>query len=327
MEAGRSRPDPVGMSRFLIDHERCGAGFEVVHPGGVGSGRVAISCRGCSARHEYATASIEADHARQAEAASVPALGDRTHRAEAEAPTAKAKATGPARAPTAGSRRSPRPAVGETAPRRRRPSPVGLQRSFALTVGLVALALGAAVFAAVRLASGGDEEPVAAPPPVSEEQLASPPQAPSEPQAPASPPPEPASVPISTPRYTLAIPKSWGQRTAGGAVRLEPRGGGAVWVQIFHEREPGLGLKGMVAATADFLRSRVADARVSRLERLQVGGDPGFVLRATGGDRRETAVGLLSGRYRYLLLKTVRDDATPARVVEAQRVLASFRPR
>jgi hypothetical protein len=179
----------------------------------------------------------------------------------------------------------------------------------------------------VRLASGGDEEPVADPPTVAEEQLASPPQAPPEPQAPADPRPQPASVLISTPRFMLAIPPSWGRETAGGAVRLEPRGGGAVWVQIFHEREPGLGLKGMVAATADFLRSRVAGARVSRLERLRVGGDPGFELRAIGGGRRETAVGLLSGRYRYLLLKTVRNDATPARVVEAQRVLASFRPR
>ncbi len=48
-----------GLSRFLIQHERCGAGFDVAHPAGLGSGKVSITCRGCGARHEYATATIE----------------------------------------------------------------------------------------------------------------------------------------------------------------------------------------------------------------------------------------------------------------------------
>lgn len=50
-----------GLSRFLVQHERCGAGFDVAHPAGLGSGRVSITCRGCGARHEYATATIEVE--------------------------------------------------------------------------------------------------------------------------------------------------------------------------------------------------------------------------------------------------------------------------
>ena len=60
MEASRRQPGMLeGLSRFLIQHERCGAGFDVAHPAGLGSGRVSITCRGCGARHEYATATIE----------------------------------------------------------------------------------------------------------------------------------------------------------------------------------------------------------------------------------------------------------------------------
>jgi hypothetical protein len=62
VEADRIRRTmPESLSRFLVEHERCGAGFEVAHPGGLGSGRVAMTCRGCGARHEYAGASIETE--------------------------------------------------------------------------------------------------------------------------------------------------------------------------------------------------------------------------------------------------------------------------
>src|ERR687892_103091 len=59
MEASRRPGMLEGLSRFLVQHERCGAGFDVAHPAGLGSGRVSITCRGCGARHEYATATIE----------------------------------------------------------------------------------------------------------------------------------------------------------------------------------------------------------------------------------------------------------------------------
>jgi hypothetical protein len=62
VEADRIRRTmPESLSRFLVEHERCGAGFEVAHPGGLGSGRVAMTCRGCGASHEYAGASIETE--------------------------------------------------------------------------------------------------------------------------------------------------------------------------------------------------------------------------------------------------------------------------
>ena len=61
-----------GLSRFLVQHERCGAGFDVAHPAGLGSGRVSITCRGCGARHEYATATIEVERELRIEPASQP---------------------------------------------------------------------------------------------------------------------------------------------------------------------------------------------------------------------------------------------------------------
>ncbi|MGH2982391.1 MAG: hypothetical protein ACRDKV_10160, partial [Solirubrobacterales bacterium] len=71
MEAHRRQPGMLeGLSRFLVQHERCGAGFDVAHPAGLGSGRVSITCRGCGARHEYATATIEIERELRTEAAS-----------------------------------------------------------------------------------------------------------------------------------------------------------------------------------------------------------------------------------------------------------------
>ena len=62
VEARHRQPGMLeGLSRFLVQHERCGAGFDVAHPAGLGSGRVSITCRGCGARHEYATATIEVE--------------------------------------------------------------------------------------------------------------------------------------------------------------------------------------------------------------------------------------------------------------------------
>ncbi|MEK6277123.1 MAG: hypothetical protein AABM29_03810 [Actinomycetota bacterium] len=62
MEASRPQPALLeGLSRFLIRHEPCGAGFDVAHPAGLGGGRVSITCRGCGARHDYATATIEVE--------------------------------------------------------------------------------------------------------------------------------------------------------------------------------------------------------------------------------------------------------------------------
>jgi hypothetical protein len=61
------RTMPESLSRFLVEHEQCGAGFEVAHPSGLGSGRVAMTCRGCGASHEYAGASLETESPQRAE--------------------------------------------------------------------------------------------------------------------------------------------------------------------------------------------------------------------------------------------------------------------
>jgi hypothetical protein len=81
MEASRRQPGMLqGLSRFLVQHERCGAGFDVAHPAGLGSGRVSITCRGCGARHEYATATIEVERELTIEPAQPPASQQRPPR-------------------------------------------------------------------------------------------------------------------------------------------------------------------------------------------------------------------------------------------------------
>lgn len=63
MELRSGKPPMLGsLSRFLIEHEPHGAGFDVAHPAGAGGGRVAIACRGCGATHEYLNATVGFEH-------------------------------------------------------------------------------------------------------------------------------------------------------------------------------------------------------------------------------------------------------------------------
>lgn len=58
------------MGRFLVDHEPCGEGFDVSHPGGAGSGVIRLSCRGCKETFEYASVTVEIE--REVEIEAVP---------------------------------------------------------------------------------------------------------------------------------------------------------------------------------------------------------------------------------------------------------------
>jgi hypothetical protein len=104
-----------GLSRFLVQHERCGAGFDVAHPAGLGSGRVSITCRGCGARHEYATATIEVERELKIEPAE--------RRAQPQPPAPAPRPEPPAQIPEPPAQIPPRPAPYPDSVRPPAPSP------------------------------------------------------------------------------------------------------------------------------------------------------------------------------------------------------------
>ena len=286
-----------GLSRFLVEHEPHGEGFDVAHPAGLGSGRVSITCRGCGALHEYATATIEVERE-----LTVEALPPRTPEAEPL----------PAATPGRG-----RPLREDEPPRAGRRSPL-------VTAGLLALGIGALAFAVVRLATDGSDSPppAATAPQTAAQQPALPPS----PPPPAGAPAAPSTAAVTTPAFALRAPRGWAQDTAHGGLLLHPRNGRSVSLQVFFQRRPGLSLSAMTAQTAAFLRSRGA-ASISAPERLQVRGDPAFRITARAGDGALTATGIVHGPTRFLLLSRRRDGVSPALACELTATARSFRPR
>ena len=291
-----SRPQPAlleGLSRFLVEHEPHGQGFDVAHPAGP-SGRVSITCRGCGARHVYATATLEIERELTIEA--VPASA-----AEAERTATRAEVT-----PIPGQGRPARPAK---APERKRPSRV-------VTAGLLALAVAAFAFAVIRLATDGNSSSrktaQRTPPP-----------------PPANPEPSPRiptgrAMRIRTPAFALQAPRGWVRDTSQGGLLIHPRGRDLPSLQVYFQHRPGLSLAAMAGQTRTFLRSRGAKD-VSPVRRLAVRGDPAFRITARTEGRIMTATGIRHGPTRYLLLVS-RSEKGPA-TRELGAAYASFRPR
>jgi hypothetical protein len=299
-----SRPQPAmleGLSRFLVEHEPHGEGFDVAHPAGLGSGRVSITCRGCGALHEYATATIEVERELTVEA--LPAQP-----AAEQIPSA-----------TPG---TARPVTTEKRPPRQ------MRRSRLVTAGLLALAVAALAFAIVRLANdgGSDSSTPLTTVPANTVQPATPPPAPEPPPKPPAANGTGATVPVTTPAFALRAPRGWAQDTAHGGLLLHPRNGRSVSLQVFFQRRPGLSLSAMTAQTAAFLGSRGADS-ISPPQRLRVRGDPAFRITARTPNGNITATGIRHGATRYLLASRLSDGASGKQRAELTAVEGSFRPR
>ncbi|HKG36133.1 MAG TPA: hypothetical protein VKA89_06820 [Solirubrobacterales bacterium] len=284
MEA--TRPQPIqleGLDAFLVDHEECGGGFDVVHPTGLGGGRVSMVCRGCGARHEFATASIEVEREVRIERVAAPRRRPTAPRSPGRADCVQPRMiVEPAPRPEPVVERPPDPPVAPPAepatrpqpqPPRRRHAPISLIRNALLVLA----GAGLAVAAILALTETGDDP--AAPP--------------SEPAAEAG-----AEVPgtvapgvqgggletLRTPGFTLRTPVSWTrQRANGGLIMSAPAG--AASVTVYAGRE--------------------------------------FSVAAGGPGGRET----LAGRSRFLLVRTVRRDASPEVRAQARAVQASFQAR
>jgi hypothetical protein len=345
-----------GLSRFLVQHERCGAGFDVAHPAGLGSGRVSITCRGCGARHEYATATIEVEReliiepAKPAEPAPEP-----------QPPAAEPPAIPPRPAPYPESRRpAPVPPAGEESAPARRPRPRrevdltrastepssppaapgrgtatatppragappgGILRSPRTTVALLVVTVAAVGFALLRLVNddgGESSNPVAQPSP--------PASAPAKPAPSGSgglpTPAEPPTTTLRTERFSVQTPPAWTSQTAEGGLLLEPPGGERVNVQIFFERSPGLSASQMAHDTADFLRREVPGASLYP-RRIEIAGAAANELTARGPGETAIAVNVLRGPYRYLIVRRIFAGAKPHASLDAGRIVRSFRP-
>ncbi len=132
---------------------------------------------------------------------------------------------------------------------------------------------------------------------------------------------------VKTARFALTVPAIWEQQNSGGGVLLAPPGSSPISVQIFYEDDPGLTMQRMAAETAAYLRSRDAGATVSAAEDLRTAGNPSFKLRANGPAGSQTALAVLAGPYRYLVVESA-DPGTPKSLrTQADRALASFTPR
>jgi hypothetical protein len=305
MEARRKPAEVEGLSRFLVEHEACEGGFDINHPAGVGSGRVTVTCGGCGTRYEYLRDQVSADGA----VAAPPETPQRR-----AAPAAPERRRGEGRvADRRAPERPPRGAGGSRRPRPQRPR--GLEP---LAVALIALLLGAVLFAVIRIADGGgDDEPAPAPPPTATADQPSGGEA----QESAD-----GYLGVRTASFAVAAPPGWSHRVAGRALLLRPPAGG-VSVRVYSQRAPELGLAGMAAGTAGLLRRRSGGGEVSGPTRVRYRGYRAFRMEARTRERRLRATGILAGDHRYLILTSIRRGAPAPVLGQARRAELSFKPR
>jgi len=345
------------MGRFLIDHESCGTGFDIGHPG---NGIVSMTCRGCGEHFEYATTTIEFE--REVEFEPVPRKAEApTDELELpELPTAEAvvaalAAAKPLPVPAAAAATPSATPPPPVKPPPKKPPPRRGDRDRTLVSGLIAFALAALAVATIRLATEDDGQTEPVPPPA---QIAAqegnekagaetPSRSESEPRRAAEPKPEQAVQGVATdsaaaaaspeagtgerlveaPRFTLVVPEDWAEGEADGGLLLAPGGAAPVSIQAFYEENPGLAIGTMIAETADFLRSRSAGGTVEAPRRFQVDGSPAFELSMPGPVGSQTALGVVAGPTRYLVVAGENPGAPESSVAAAERALSSFRPR
>jgi hypothetical protein len=301
MQAGRQEPVVLeGLSRFLVVHESCGAGFDVAHPAGVGSGRVSITCRGCGARHEYMTSTIEVEREVSFELAPSGAL----------APLDPDE-------PMTGS--------GE------KPQPGRLSGARAGTIALLLIALAALLVAAVRLAGGSGKDSGA---PAAEQGPRQPAASAERPAGdrhegggrhPAPSAPKPRLRSVSTERYSLAVPAGWATGSSESPLRISGAGG-TVSMRVYADTRPDLGLAEMGRLTTDLLDREHPGSKVSAAHRTTVGGARALTMTGRLGGVREVAFAIARGAQRFLILESLESQASAASRSEADAVVTSFQP-
>lgn len=307
---------PVSMerlSRFLVEHESCDAGFDVGHPAGLGNGPISMTCRGCGKAYEYTPGTIEIEREIEFEPVMMAAPG------------------APPRELPPASRTPVKLPAGR---------PPNQQRDRIVAAALLVFAVAAIAFAVVRVmeAREGPAEP-AAPTPAATEAKPQPSQA--APQPDTEPAPEagaprpdgsqalvagPGEKEMKMVRFSLIVPDAWTQRAAEGGTLIGPPGSGPVSAQVFFEENPAVGRSTMIARSVEFARARVGGGTVGAVSRTRVGGDPAFEFRVRGARGSAIVLGVLADPYRYLVVGDIGRAASAAQEADLRRALATFRP-
>jgi hypothetical protein len=317
MKLGTGGPDSQAeaMADFLAEHAAHAKGFQTDYPGGVGSGRIVIRCKGCGAEIERSSDDSALGLVRAA------------HEPEPEAPPASSPPPRPRRA-----RPAPPPPPPPPPPANRRPlapasEPLEAARPRPRigTAVLAAIAVISGGVAIARIAGGGGGSSQSSTPEPAQTQTPAPAPAPA-----AKPPPSSSGAQtgrtVSGPHYSLRLPQGWTKSVRDGAVVLAPAGSRDVEVRLFYDESSALSLEAMLASTADLLRRQHPGAEVSPPSRE--GGDPDRVtLTARYSGVSETATVVSAGDFRLLLLTRIDEDASGAERAAAESVLASLKTR
>ncbi len=336
MEAVTGPVSLEGLSRFLVEHEACDAGFDVDHPAGLGNGLISMTCRGCGKSFEYSPGTIEIEREIEFEPVTMAASG---------VPPRELLPMGEARA--------------------RKPAPGGpnRRRDRIVAAGLLGFAIAAFAFAVIRVLDareGSDELAVptpaakeskpqqgqATPQPQAQQTRAKQPQAqqtqPRQPQAkqpqaqqprqtpaaaaPGAPVAGPGEKEMKMVRFSLIVPEAWTQRAAEGGTLIGPPGPGPVSVQVFFEENPAVGIGTMIDKSVEFARARAGGGAAGPVSRTRVGGNPAFEFRVRSAGGSEIVLGVLAGSYRYLVVGNAGPAASAAQEADLRRALATFLP-
>jgi hypothetical protein len=310
MEAAARPGSLEGLSEFLVDHHTCGGGFDVSHPGGVGNGRIRMTCSGCGRSFEYVPGLVEVER----EVEIVPTSGSATVIPLDPTPPPPAPAVEPAPEPEPSSEPAarpgpPPPANADAAPIPSRIGATGTKerrsrRSRIVVIALLLFAVAALAFAAIRVADDRNATTSSSP-------------------SPAAAPAAPAERTVTTPRYSVAVPQAWKQSDDDGNLLFSGPGSAAT-VEVFDSKNPGMSLLGMTNSTSDFLASRTPGGKVSAPKDGKLDGRTAFQVVDRGPDGVETALGVLDGPFRYIVVGSALSSATEAEREAVSRALSGF---
>jgi hypothetical protein len=302
-----------GIARFLAEHHKHDAGFDVLRDGRRGTGQMRITCKGCGESVEYRAAEA-------GELAATPerVVGENRHPPPPPAPLHEAT---PHEAPL--SRPEP-PSSPPAEPRRLRP------RWFS-TAALFMLIGGGLVLIAIGFTRDSNESPSTTAtsanpsPPVAQPS----PPAPSQPKKPKKPArSQAAAATLSTQSFagvfSIGVASGWSVDDSGPAVVItSPRSDAEIDVYFGGGTAP---LDELADSAKRFLHARHSDGVSGKPTPLQLAGTRALQIPNHYPEGTEVAVVLASGGYTYLLVQR-QDRRLPDSVArEASAQLASFRP-
>jgi len=314
--AGDPETQADALADFLAQHADHAKGFKTDYPGGLGSGRVAIKCKGCGARIERTS---EGTHELSGEPLAPPPPPRR------RLPSTRSKQESKVASEAPALEAGPRPTPAPPPPRRKKVKRTGepsaakggpARRRGALTIALAAIAVASLLFVVLRVTGGddGSSDQGATPPaqPPIQSQSAVPAQQSAKPQT------------ISGDGYSFRLPAGWQRSVRDGAILLAPRASTGVDQRLYYDGESGLSLDQMVASTTELLRRDHPDAKITTPSSSKPGR---AAIEATypGGSSEATIIA--KGSANLLLVSEISNGAAAADRSAAESVVRSLEIR